>query len=103
MSIFSGVNNPGIDLEGLTAAEAALIQQLVGLGDPGADRILFWDESANSYAWLTVGSGLTITNTTITASAGSGIARIIVVTSGSATMGADANTDYTYLVAGAHT
>lgn len=31
--------------------------------------LLFWDESANSYAFLTAGSGLTIAGTTITASA----------------------------------
>lgn len=37
--------------------------------DPGADRIGFWDESANTYTWLTAGTGLTITDTTLTASA----------------------------------
>jgi hypothetical protein len=42
------------------------------LSDPGADRIMFWDESANAVTWLTAGSGLTITDTTITASAGAG-------------------------------
>lgn len=45
---------------------------IAGLADPGADRILFWDESANTYAHLTVGSGLTITGTTITSSGGGG-------------------------------
>lgn len=38
------------------------------LADPGADRIMFWDESANAVTWLAAGSGLTITDTTITAS-----------------------------------
>lgn len=38
------------------------------LADPGADRIMFWDDSAGSVAWLTAGSGLTISGTTITAS-----------------------------------
>ncbi len=33
----------------------------------GADRILFWDNSASSIAWLDYGAGLTITGTTITA------------------------------------
>lgn len=41
------------------------------LADPGADRIMFWDESANAVTWLTAGSGLTITDTTITAAASS--------------------------------
>jgi hypothetical protein len=40
------------------------------LSDPGADRIMFWDESANAVTWLTAGTGLTITDTTIAASAG---------------------------------
>src|SRR3990167_3314272 len=39
------------------------------LVDPGADRVLFWDESANAFTFLTVGSGLAITGTTIAATA----------------------------------
>lgn len=38
------------------------------LADPGADRIVFWDESANAVTFLTAGTGLTITDTTITSS-----------------------------------
>lgn len=37
--------------------------------DPGADRIPFWDFSSGSIAWLTAGSGLNITGTTLTATA----------------------------------
>ena len=37
------------------------------LSDPNADRIGFWDDSAGAFTWLTAGSGLTITDTTITA------------------------------------
>lgn len=40
----------------------------VALSDPNADRILFWDDSAGQYAYLTAGSGLTIAGTTISAS-----------------------------------
>lgn len=36
------------------------------LTDPGADRVAFWDDSAGVVTWLTAGSGLTITDTTIT-------------------------------------
>jgi len=43
-----------------------------GLSDPNADRLLFWDDSAGSYAYLTAGSGLTITGTTITSSGSGG-------------------------------
>ena len=42
------------------------------LADPNADRIMFWDDSAGQVTWLTAGTGLTITGTTI-ASTGSGI------------------------------
>lgn len=40
------------------------------LADPGADRIMFWDDSAGAVDWLTAGTGLTITGTTIAASGG---------------------------------
>ena len=38
------------------------------LADPNADRIMFWDDSAGQVTWLTAGTGLTITGTTIDAS-----------------------------------
>lgn len=37
------------------------------LVDPGADRIVFWDDSAGTIEWLSLGSGLSITGTVITA------------------------------------
>lgn len=42
------------------------------LADPGGDRILFWDDSANQVTWLEAGSGLTITGTVMTSSGGGG-------------------------------
>lgn len=42
------------------------------LSAPGADRILFYDQTGGGVTWLTAGSGLTITGTTMTASGGSG-------------------------------
>ena len=42
------------------------------LTDPNADRILFWDDSAGAVTWLTAGTGLTISGTTISASGGGG-------------------------------
>ena len=45
------------------------------LADPGADRIGFWDDSAGAFTWLTAGSGLTITDTTMTASGSGGGSR----------------------------
>lgn len=63
--------NPGIDLSELTSSELTFIQNLAALGDPNADRILFWDDSAGAFTYLTVGSGLSITGTTLDAT-GSG-------------------------------
>ncbi len=42
------------------------------LTDPGADRIMFWDDSAGAVAFLTAGTNLTITDTTIDAAGGGG-------------------------------
>lgn len=40
----------------------------ISWSDPNADRIFFWDDSAGSFAGLSVGSGLSISGTEITAS-----------------------------------
>jgi hypothetical protein len=37
------------------------------LADPGADRIMFWDNSAAAVDWLTAGTGLSISGTTLSA------------------------------------
>ena len=42
------------------------------LADPGADRVLFWDDSAGQFTWLQMGTNLTITGTTLDASGGGG-------------------------------
>ena len=66
MSFFD-TQNPGIGgLDELTTGEELVVQQIAALADPNADRILFWDDSAGSYAYLTVGTGLSITTTTLT-------------------------------------
>jgi hypothetical protein len=49
------------------------LDQIAALADPNADRIVFWDDSAGAYAYLTAGTGLTITGTTIEASGGAGV------------------------------
>jgi hypothetical protein len=45
---------------------------LESLSDPGGDRVLFWDETADTFKWLSIGDNLTITDTTIAASGGGG-------------------------------
>lgn len=52
------------------ASGAGMVGDIVALADPNADRILFWDDSANDLAgaaaFLTASTGLTITGTNIT-------------------------------------
>ena len=43
---------------------------LLTLGDPNADRIVFWDDSAGVFTHLTIGTGLTISTTTMDLSSG---------------------------------
>lgn len=47
------------------SANAGAVTDLRLLTDPGADRIPFWDESADALVWGTPGSGLSISGTTI--------------------------------------
>lgn len=105
MSFFD-TQNPGIGgLDEITDAETLTLQSISALGDPGADRILFWDESANDWKFLTAGTGLTITGTTITASAsvdGSGTTNEIAYWVDSDTLGALAVATYPSLAELAH-
>lgn len=52
----------------------------VALTDPNADRILFWDDSAGNYAYLTAGSGLNITGTTLSTTGSGTVTDFSVVT-----------------------
>lgn len=69
-------------------AYSAYLTQIHNQGDPGADRILFWDESNNAYRHLEVGTGLSISGTTITASSG----RVLLATK---TASSSASLDFT--------
>ena len=64
----------------LTTTAAA--RSILTLADPNADRIAFWDDSAGSYAHLTLGTGLSITGTTIDASASWTLLGTLTTTSG---------------------
>ena len=52
------------------------------LVDPNADRIFFWDDSAGSTAFLTVGSGLQISGTTLSSTASGGTVTSVDVSGG---------------------
>lgn len=101
MTDIFGINNPGISgLRELTSAELLTIQQLGGLGDPNADRIVFWDDSAGSFAYLAPGTNLSITGTTLNASAGGATTYTVVSTSAASYTGV-ATTDVTIILADA--
>lgn len=71
------------------------------LADPGADRIMFWDDSAGAVTWLTAGTNLTITGTTLDASGGAGTNTFnTIAVSGQSDVVADSATDTLTLVAG---
>lgn len=55
----------------LSATLGTKLQQLNNLADPNADRIVFWDDSAGTLEWLTLGTNLTITGTTLDAAGAS--------------------------------
>ena len=53
---------------GATSGSATVSLSHLGiesLSDPNADRIVFWDDSAGASQWLSAGSGLTISGTSI--------------------------------------
>lgn len=73
----------GLGITGITAANitAGTLSPARGgtgasLADPNADRILFWDDSAGAHTYLTVGTGLSITGTTLDATGGSGAVQV---------------------------
>lgn len=96
--------NLGLAIGADVQAWDTLLDSVSALADPGADKMLFWDESANAFAWLEPAANLSITGTDLDGTGGgSGITRSIVTSSGSFTAGSTAATDYVYLLAAAHT
>lgn len=59
------------DLTAIAAlTTAAAGRSVLTLADPNADRIVFWDDSADSAAWLALGSHLSISGTTLSVTTG---------------------------------
>lgn len=48
------------------AENGGLVGDIQALTDPGADRILFWDDGAGAAAFLTISTGLTLSGTNLT-------------------------------------
>lgn len=68
----TSVSITGGSISGITDLALADGGTGASLSDPGADRIMFWDDSAGAVTWLTPGTNLTITGTTLNATSGSG-------------------------------
>ena len=49
-------------------ANGGLVGDIQALTDPGADRLLFWDDSAGAAAFLTVSTGLAVSTTNLSLS-----------------------------------
>lgn len=66
--------NVGSDVYQVGGTDVALADGGTGasLTDPNDDRMMFWDDSAGSMAWLTPGTNLSITGTTLNATGGGG-------------------------------
>ena len=64
-SITAGTGLTGGTITGSGTINVSLLG-IQTLTDPNADRILFWDDSAGSSAWLTVSTGLSLSGTTLT-------------------------------------
>lgn len=66
----SGTNSGDVSLSASVADVLGLNGQEVTADDPGADRLIFWDDSAGKLTHLTLGTNLSITGTTLDASGG---------------------------------
>lgn len=65
----AGSNSGDVTLGASVTDVLAVTGQSISGVDQGSDKLVFWDESANKLTALTAGSGLSISGTTITATA----------------------------------
>jgi len=108
----AGSNSGDVTLNASVADIFGLTGQELTADDPNADRIVFWDDSAGKLTHLEVGSGLSISGTTITATGGAGATHVILgsdvtITDNAAlqnitglAFSASANTNYAFYVIG---
>jgi hypothetical protein len=70
-----------VSIEASAADVLSVTSGAISADDAGADRIVFWDDSADKLTYLEAGSGLSISGTTITATASGGSKTYAVFTS----------------------
>ncbi len=75
------VGGNGVAWSSLTGVPQPVLD-VAALVDPNADRLLFWDDSAGVHTYLTLGAGLSITGTTINASADRSAVTALAIASG---------------------
>lgn len=102
MSIFSGINNPGVEIFQFTEGEAATLAEIANLTPPGSDKILYYNTGTEAFEFLTIGTNLSITGGTLNASGGGGNTFGTIAVSGQSDVVADASNDTLTLIAGSN-
>jgi hypothetical protein len=75
LTLSGGTLTAGGGVSGVAASASDVLSVSgsdIAADDPGADRIIFWDESENKLTHLEVGSGLTLSGATLTGGGGGG-------------------------------
>jgi hypothetical protein len=67
-----GITGPSVTIGTSAADVLSIAAGELTADDAAADKIVFWDDSAGKLTYLTIGSNLTVTDTTIAASGGGG-------------------------------
>jgi hypothetical protein len=77
------VPDPGgggsVSLDSTVTDVFSIASDVISADDPGADRIVFWDDSEGKLTHLTVGSGLSISGTSLTATGGGGAGSLLQI------------------------
>lgn len=62
-----GAGGGSVAVDATTTDIFSVASGTISADDPGADRLVFWDDSASKLTHLSIGSGLTISGTTLSA------------------------------------
>ncbi len=59
-----GAGSYSVDTNTYQASDV-MLDDISALTDPGTDRLIFWDDSAGDIVWLTLGTNISVTDTTV--------------------------------------